>query len=565
MTTTLPTPEVTGPPIPAEQQEPSLAGSRPLSGLQFLLPVFAVVALFVVPVWLFVAPVLASSAPSVSPPVVIFAVMTAYCTVRLGRLMWAAEPRWMVLGVWMFSYSWIAVSGLTQSLADANPLGLTLSPALATEQAALLLFGLLCFDLATHVRPGSLLPQRWTAVRSALSRPWSGRVLSPRRVMVLAGVTLVTAPAFVAVLGGPSALLSSREAISDTLSTSGLYSSSTNASGGTVFVLGGCLPFIALLCLGRLLADDPAVRRRVLPWVFVVGLVADNVLINNPISNARYWAFAVVLGLFFTWRVSARPAVIAVFVTVFAMSSLVVFPYLDQFRYTEASIQKYGLHDDRYTEPVDYVLAKTDYASVTDVAVVIRYVDREGHTWGRQLLGSALFWVPRSVWPDKPDNTAFIVADSIGFPNRNLDSPLWAEGYVDFGWVGTALLLGGAGLIARRLDDAFVLLRRARAVVVRRAVPMVAVAVPMVAGYEYILLRGSLLQAMARLAVMVVLLLLVSRRADRSPPEAPVPKLAGWIPTRALPASPTPAGPTSASPGPAGPIPASSRPERPTS
>jgi hypothetical protein len=336
--------------------------------------------------------------------------------------------------------------------------------------------------------------------------------------MVLAGVSLVTAPLFVAVLGGPAAMFSSQEAISDTLSTSGLYSSETNASGGTLLVLGGCLPFIALLCLARLLADDPATRRRVLPWVFLVGLVGVNLLINNPISNARFWAFAVVLAFFFTWRFSARPAVIAAFVTVFAVSSLVVFPYLDQYRYSESSIQKYGLHVNQYTEPVDYVLAKTDYASVTDVAVVIRAVDHDGHTWGRQLLGAALFWMPRSVWPDKPVNTANIVADDIGFPNRNLDSPLWAEGYVDFGWVGTAVLLAGAGLITRRLDDAFVLLRRARAAVgrtglARTAVPLVAVAVPVVAGYEFILLRGSLLQAMARIAVMVALLLLVSRRA----------------------------------------------------
>jgi hypothetical protein len=544
MTTTAPVAPAPPAPAPlapaplAEAAPPSLAAPRPLSGLQFLLPLFALVVLVAVPLWLFVAPVVASRAPSLSPAVVIFAVMAAYCAVRLAQLMWAAEPRWTVLGVWMFSYSWIAVAGLTQSLADANPLGLTLAPGLATEQAALLLFGLICFDVATRVRVGSVVPQdtkrsgagpssdtkrsgagpstRWA--RAALSGPWRGRVLSPRRVMVLAGVSLVTAPLFVAVLGGPAAMFSSQEAISDTLSTSGLYSSETNASGGTLLVLGGCLPFIALLCLARLLADDPATRRRVLPWVFLVGLVGVNLLINNPISNARFWAFAVVLAFFFTWRFSVRPAVIAAFVTVFAVSSLVVFPYLDQYRYSESSIQKYGLHVNQYTEPVDYVLAKTDYASVTDVAVVIRAVDHDGHTWGRQLLGAALFWMPRSVWPDKPVNTANIVADDIGFPNRNLDSPLWAEGYVDFGWVGTAVLLAGVGLITRRLDDAFVLLRRARAAVgrtglARTAVPLVAVAVPVVAGYEFILLRGSLLQAMARIAVMVALLLLVSRRA----------------------------------------------------
>ena len=172
------------------------------------------------------------------------------------------------------------------------------------------------------------------------------------------------------------------------------------------------------------------------------------------------------------------------------------------------------------------MLGKTDYASITDIAVAIRVADHLGHTHGRQLLGAATFWVPRSLWPDKPDNTAFLIADEISFPNRNLDSPLWAEGYVDFGWAGACGLLALCGLAARRLDDAFVALRG----LTTRAVPLVAVAVPVIAGYEYILIRGSLLQAMARIVTLLVLLVAVSHVPRPAARHEAHPEPAGSLP-----------------------------------
>ncbi|GAA4823122.1 hypothetical protein GCM10023201_06460 [Actinomycetospora corticicola] len=477
-------------------------GPRRLTGLQFLLPLFSVTVLLAVPAAVFVAPVVARGSVSVGVAAVLFAVSVVYCALRLGSLMWEAEPRWAVLGLWMFSYAWLAVAGLTQTLAGENPLGFTLGD-LATEQAALLLAGLICFDVASRVRPrraGALLP-------AALDARLRGRVLDPTRVLLLGVVALVTAPVLVALLGGPGVLLSDRQAVFDQLSSSGLYSSASNATGGMVAVIGNVLPFVALICLVKLLADDPEQRRRAEVWALGAALVALNALMNNPLSNPRYWAFAIVLAFFFCWRFSTRPAVLTTFVTLFTLSSLIIFPYLDHFRVSEAQMKQYGIRTPSYSQPVDYVLGKTDYASISDVGVALRVVDHHGHTLGRQLLGAATFWVPRSLWPDKPDNTAFLIADEIGFPNRNLDSPLWAEGYVDFGWLGACGLLALGGLAARRLDDAFVAHRGART----RVVPLVAVAAPVIAGYEFILIRGSLLQAMARIVVLLVLLLLVSR------------------------------------------------------
>ncbi|RZT87897.1 hypothetical protein EV383_4829 [Pseudonocardia sediminis] len=489
----------------AETSSPAPVAPR-LTGTQFVVPLFCATALLAVPSGLFFLPVLDSGRAHLGLSTVLFGAGFLYTAGRLASLMWSGRAQWAALGFWIFTYSWVAVAGLTQDLARSNPLGVTFTLDEAQRQGLLVLLGIVAFDVA-HRAAGA----RGGDVRSGAARfgVLLGRVVDPRRTLVLGWFAVVTGPLFVALLGGPSVLLSSRQAVFDELSQSGLYSSSTNATGGSLSTVANCLPFVALLVLGRLMADDRQVRARTSTWVLLVLLVGLNVVVNNPISNARYWAFAVILGLLYAWRGSARPLFRAAFVTAFALGALTVFPYLDAFRYDSATLAA-NPGAGTYDRPVDYILAKTDYGSITDIGIAVRFGDSQGPQWGRQILGAATFWVPRSLWTDKPDNTAFLLADEVGFANRNIDSPLWAEGYVDLGWAGAAALLAAAGAACRRLDDAFELTRAGPTA----AVPLAAVLVPAVAAYEFILVRGSLLQAMAKIAVMLVLLVLVTTRPD---------------------------------------------------
>jgi hypothetical protein len=469
----------------------------PLTGIQFLVPLLCFAVLLGVPTALFFVPVL-DGQPTLGLPSQLFAVAVVYSSVRLLGLMWQARPQWLTIGFWIFTYCWIAVAGLTQALADTNPLGVTLTADEQLRQGLVVVLGMLCFDVASRLRPApaAATPQR---------------LLSLRRVQQLGWTSVVLSPGFVMILGGPSALLSSREAVFDTLTEQGLYTATSNATGGLLSVFANVMPYLALLTLGKLMVDDRAVRRAVANQALFALLLGINALINNPISNSRFWAFTVILGVVYLYRRTARPLVLAAFVTLFAMSSLVVFPYLDATRVSDSTAKQYNLRGNDYSRPIDYVLAKTDYGSVTDVGIALRVTDVHGFSYGEQLAGAALFWFPRNLWPDKPDNTAVLIAHQIGFKFTNLDSPLWAEGWVDFGWVGVVALLGGAGLAARRLDDSLI---RAR-LWAGGGTPLAAVLVPAVAGYEFILLRGSLLQAMARAVVLVGVLWLVSVRTPR--------------------------------------------------
>ena len=186
--------------------------------------------------------------------------------------------------------------------------------------------------------------------------------------------------------------------------------------------------------------------------------------------------------------------------------ALVVFPFADRFRYED------GGDPQPDSGSLLAPLTVKDYDQVGMFANTISFAHAgEGHTYGRQFAGTLLFFVPRSVWHAKPVDSGVRVGEWMGMRNTNLSSPLWAELWLDFGPLGMLLGFVLAGYGCDRLDRAYV----------RRTVDdtgpgnVLAVVVPLVAGYGFILLRGPLLQAAGRVAIAVVCVALVTTFRDR--------------------------------------------------
>jgi hypothetical protein len=196
----------------------------------------------------------------------------------------------------------------------------------------------------------------------------------------------------------------------------------------------------------------------------------------------------------------------------------VLFPFADRFRYINGSSSSSDLAGRSIVE----TLAVKDYDQMSMVVNTVTFVrEGAGHTLGRQAAGALLFWVPRSSWETKPIDTGTEVALYIGTVNTNLSEPLWAELWIDFGIVGMVLGFLLLGYLLRRGDRWY-----AGAVDRGRRVTTVGmIAIPVIAGYEAILLRGSLLQAMGRLGVMVLCFVVLS----------------AWTRRRGVPAEPDPA------------------------
>jgi len=96
------------------------------------------------------------------------------------------------------------------------------------------------------------------------------------------------------------------------------------------------------------------------------------------------------------------------------------------------------------------------YDSWANIYSAVEMVRRHGPEWGHQLLGTLLFFVPRSLWPTKPVHTGVFIANYLIANYRmwftNLSAPLVAEGYIDFGAFGVALYACLLGMLVSLLN-----------------------------------------------------------------------------------------------------------------
>lgn len=138
------------------------------------------------------------------------------------------------------------------------------------------------------------------------------------------------------------------------------------------------------------------------------------------------------------------------FFWLFTMGIFVVFPMLNAFRYIilQDSIQNL-FNEGFYKSYTD-----GNYDAWRMLVSAIRYNDMRGSTMGRQLLGTILFFAPRSIWPSKPIGSgAMLIMNEFGSNTfANVSCPFIAEGFVNFGFFGVMLFAFVLGLLITNLD-----------------------------------------------------------------------------------------------------------------
>lgn len=96
-----------------------------------------------------------------------------------------------------------------------------------------------------------------------------------------------------------------------------------------------------------------------------------------------------------------------------------------------------------------------DYDAYTMLTLAIDHVSTNGVTWMRQLVGVALFWVPREIWKNKPVGSGYFIADNLGWAFKNLSCPLPGEAYINLGIVGVFFFAFIIGKIMKFLDSCY--------------------------------------------------------------------------------------------------------------
>lgn len=439
----------------------------------------------------------------------------SYAGTRLAAMVLTAHRRLIQGAFWLFVYIAMGIAPLAQTVLESTPTPVVGPRADTASASALVLAGIVAFDV------GALLARHRPPLRSRMQerRSPAARV-SARRLHALCGLALAGSGLLVVELGGPAAFFTSRQEVSEGLG-SGAGAEAASQAGSALLRGFGTVPaLLALLFLTRWLVVSPAARRRPPVPVAWLAMLALNVVVNNPVANPRYWFLTVLFSLLFT-AFPRSPVMYRAALATGVAVALVVFPFADRFRYEEGTDRPRPATDS-LLEP----LTTKDYDQVGMFANTVTYVEAgAGHSYGRQLAGTALFFVPRSVWTGKPHDPGTRVGTWMGMPYPNLSSPLWAELWLDFGPFGMALGFAAVGYGASRADRRYA--RRTGEESARtaaagppgsRAGPgsVAAVVVPLVAGYSFILLRGSLLQGMGRVAIAALCVLLVTTvRPDR--------------------------------------------------
>lgn len=133
------------------------------------------------------------------------------------------------------------------------------------------------------------------------------------------------------------------------------------------------------------------------------------------------------------------------FVMLFCFGILVVFPLLNIFRY----------YSEQLSFDISTCFSQFEELHFDAYSMMMRVIKDDIVTYGNQLLGALLFWVPRSIWPSKPIGSGHFVAEQTDLSFTNLSMPFWGEGYINFGYFGVALFAIVLAIFIARTDSKF--------------------------------------------------------------------------------------------------------------
>ena len=174
--------------------------------------------------------------------------------------------------------------------------------------------------------------------------------------------------------------------------------------------------------------------------IFKLSLFVLLLLSVFPTGVARFLVAFVYVPLILLLIPKMRSGVVFSGGLIFAL--LMVFPFLDQFRNytTGSSIRLIPSEEFFFLQHFD---AYENFASAVDANFV---------SYGSQLFGSLLFFVPRSIWPDKPLGSGYVLAQELVYTWSNISMPFLGEGYVNFGFFGVFIFAAFLGFTLGNLD-----------------------------------------------------------------------------------------------------------------
>ncbi len=462
---------------------------QPLSAYRILLSLslYTILA-FGFPLWI----VLESGNPQFNLASLASLIIVELAAVRLGFLALKGEIEPLLLTFWIFVAFWMGFAAFAQTLSNQFYWPGTYSVAFQATGVLVIFFGLVSYECGRLLSRGIRLP---TIIVDSH--------LTPKRISYFSLLAFLLAIYGIYEIGGLSAIVTTRGAASVHFFGSGDFSKSKILILLTIIRVPS---YVALLFAWyywvnrRTLLNSRG--RTFLIGGIVVSLLVLNMITNFPLALARYWLGAIVLSMVFISFRKTRNTMMH-WIAFFFLILLIAFPITSTFRYAHDISDITRVLN--ISAPIKH-LYNGDYDAYQQVLNTMRVADRDGFSYGRNFLGAALFWVPRSRWHNKPFGTGATVADELGYSFTNLSDPLWAESYYAFGFFGVIFVFLLYGYISGKFDHAY-------KTHVDRSSSLVVFVVPFWMAFQIFFLRGDLMNGVAYgLPVLALIWLVVHKR-----------------------------------------------------
>ena len=325
-----------------------------------------------------------------------------YSGTRLTMLFASGRRYYVQIVFWFFTYVWMGLAALAQETSDRYPLSMSFGSRVVMTTSLIVLAGLLAYDV------GIALSAQRQGTPGLISRRLSTREIAVGRVVLVGMLVLVATPILVEQLGGLRAQFTSREAEFEALTRAGLISENSKAAGAIYEALATVPAFLVLYSLWVLHQERRSSGRRLGAGLsaMMIALIMVNVVVNNPISNARIWFGTVAIALVVLGGFGGRPRGVRWLIVGLLFIGIIVFPYADYFRVTNNRYQSIS--------GMEILVTKGDYDAMQMTQASVDYSERVGHAKGGQMAGALFFWYPRSLWPTKPNDTGTVLGKYYG-------------------------------------------------------------------------------------------------------------------------------------------------------
>lgn len=244
-------------------------------------------------------------------------------------------------------------------------------------------------------------------------------------------------------------------------------STTTQVSSVTALIISNFIRPMNLLMFTLIYLSYPKHKKKAY-LIFIIGMIT-----LFPTGAARYSVAATYLPVFLTIVPVFKKK--HFFVGVMIVMLLIVWPFLNVFRFLSL------MDEAKFT--LDYTMFID--GNMDTFSSIVRVIKYDIITYGHQIVGNILFFVPRDFWVEKPSGSSELLADICNLDYENISCNYFAEGYINFGYFGVFLFSLLAAKICAKMDSSYWNIENKS--------PLYNVFYTMCIGFVIFILRGDLL------------------------------------------------------------------------